>query len=185
MDLIFDKNFHLISFIIIASYIYIQKPQFLGSLNKILSHTIFIFLGVFYFQYRISYEVDTAFLISVLIILILKNMKEYEETFINENLVTINFYNSDEPLILNEGLYTLEDNNNKIPERLLSNISNISSLNINSKYFITITNNTNAEKLYRGDIVIQSNNPFLGVTSINIIPNNNSRYYISNEPFIE
>ena len=183
MDLIFDKNFHLISFIIIASYIYIQRPYCLGPLNKILSHTIFIFLGVFYFHYRISYEVDTAFFMSVLIILILKTMKDYEETFINENLVTINFYNSDEPLILNEGLYTLEDNN-KIPDRLLSNISNISSLNINSKYFITITNNNNAEKVYRGDIIIQSNNPFIGVTSINIIPNNNSRYYINNEPFI-
>ncbi len=166
MDLLFDKNFHLITFVIIISYIYINKPNCLGNLNKILRHTIFIFLGVFYFYYRITYDVETSFIIALLIVLTLKFMENYEENFSDENLLTIKFYDN-EPLILNESSYKL-NGDNKIPDKLLKNISKITSFHINPNYYITISNNENNEKLYRGEFIVQSINPFINVTSINI-----------------
>jgi hypothetical protein len=164
MDLIFDKNFHLITFVIIASYIYLKKPTFLGKINKLFTHTVFIFTGIFYLYYRITYEVDTAFIIAVLIILILKCMENYEENFTDENLLTINFYDSDS-LILNEESYKLEGDN-KIPDILLQNLSKITSFKINPNYFITINN-----IVHRGEFIVQTKNPFIGVTSINIYKN--------------
>ena len=169
MDLIFDKNFHLITFVIIASYIYLKKPTFLGKINKLFTHTVFIFSGFFYLYYRITYEVDTAFIISVLFILILKCMENYEETFIDENLLTINFYDKDS-LVLNEESYKL-DGKNKIPDMLLKNISDITSFKINPNYYITMSNNGSQEQVYRGEFIIQTKNPFNGVTSINIHKN--------------
>jgi hypothetical protein len=169
MDLMFDKNFHLVTFVIIASYIYLKKPECLGKINILFTHTVFIFLGIFYLYYRITYEVDTAFIISVLFILILKCMENYEENFIDENLLTINFYDKDS-IILNEESYKL-DGKNKIPDMLLKNISKMTSFKINPNYFITISNNGSQEQVYRGEFVIQTKNPFTGVTSINIFKN--------------
>lgn len=169
MDLMFDKNFHLITFVIIASYIYLRKPNFLGKINKLFTHTVFIFLGIFYLYYRITYEVDTSFIIAVLFILILKCMENYEENFNDENLLTINFYDRDS-LVLNEKSYKL-DKENKIPDILLKNVSKITSFKINPEYYITMSNNGSQEQVFRGEFIIQTKNPFINVTSINIFKN--------------
>jgi len=97
-------------------------------------------------------------------------MKNYEENFIDENLLTINFYDNEEPLLLNEESYTL-NGPNKIPEQLLKNIYKITSFKINPNYYITVSNNGNEPRVYRGEFIIQSINPLIGITSINIMKN--------------
>jgi len=179
MDLIFDKKFHLITFITVISYIYINQPAHFGFIGKILTHKAFIFLGVFYLYYRITYDVLYSFILSFIIVLILKCMQDYEENFNNQELLKINFYDSDKPLILNNISYSLDDNN-KIPDTLLLNIQKITSFDINPNYYITISNKDNYERVYKGEYIVQSLNPFLGVTAINIYQNSDNVKRYSN-----
>jgi hypothetical protein len=99
-------------------------------------------------------------------------MQDNEENFNNQELLKINFYDSDEPLVLNNVSYSL-DNNNKIPDKLLLNIQKITSFNVNPNYYITISKKDNYEQVYKGEYIVQSLNPFLGVTAINIYQNSN------------
>jgi hypothetical protein len=172
MDLIFDKNFHLILFIVGSSFIYLNKPSFLGKLiNNIFHHTVFIFCGTFYFYYRSTYDLEHAFVFSLMIILILKCMENYEENFTDDDGPVIINLNNDDIIVLQEGIYEL-NGKNKIPEKLLDNINNIISFSVNDNFNFFISKKGNNPQNFKGKRFIQTINYFDGVSKIEITKNN-------------
>jgi hypothetical protein len=172
IDLIFDKNFHLILFIVGSSFIYLNKPKILGKfINNIFHQTVFIFCGTFYFYYRSTYELEHAFVFSLMIILLLKCMENYEENFTDDNGPVKIFLNDDNIIVLQEGIYEL-NGKNKIPYKLLDNINNINYFEVNDNFNFFISKKGSNPQNFKGKRYIQTINYFDGVSKIEITKNN-------------
>lgn len=157
MDLLQDPKFHLIVIILLISYVTLFKPEFSDSI-KYYHYIIFIIL--FGFTYRIENKIDHSLFLAILVSFTLKCVNQYSENF-TTNIFKINFGNSD-PLILSEGVYE-HDN---IPSRLLDNMKNITSFEINDKYIVILTKDNFHSTVLRG--TIYNENPFENVKKIEV-----------------
>lgn len=92
------------------------------------------------------------------------------ESFIDEEPFKIVFDDIPNPLILTEGIYSVSGEK-KIPSLISQKINNIISFNIDSNYYALISLNNTEPKIYRGDHIIQNENIFKNITSIQVIKN--------------
>jgi len=110
------------------------------------------------------------FIIIVFVLFILYNILKICENFIGEQPFKIVFDDISEPLILNEGTYSL-NGDLKIPSIILKKVNNIVSFSIDSNYYALISLNNASPNIYRGEQLIQNVNIFKNVTSIQIKKN--------------
>jgi hypothetical protein len=92
------------------------------------------------------------------------------ESFIDEEPFKIVFDDMPNPLILTEGIYSV-NGEKKIPSLISQKINNIVSFSIDSNYYALISLNNTEPKIYRGEHIIQNDNIFKNATSIQIIKN--------------
>jgi len=104
------------------------------------------------------------------IIIILYCILQCTENFINEEPFKIVFDDIPNPLILNEGIY-LKNGQTKIPIIISQKVNNIVSFTIDSNYYALIGINNTEPKIYRGEHIIQNDNIFKNITSLQIIKN--------------
>jgi len=163
MDLLQDTKFHLIVIILLISYINLFKPAFLNLISDYYQNSIIIFIILFGFTYRALDKLDYAIFVALLISFTLKCLNKHTEHFTTDAF-KINFSNS-EPLILSEGVYE-NDTSKGIPARLLENMQNITSFEIDDKYIVILTKSNFKSIIIRG--TTYNENPFEGVKKIEI-----------------
>jgi hypothetical protein len=89
------------------------------------------------------------------------------EKFSSTEVFKITF-NDDDILTLGEG--TFEKNN--IPKQLVKKLNDITSFTVDDKYYVLLTKkNAQGPQSFRGTYIIQNENPFNGVSKIEVIKN--------------
>jgi len=165
MDQVCDKNFQLTMVIVLISFVNIYDISYLSYFKKIFRNGIFIFLLTFGFAYRAHENIEISLFLSGLITLILLCMNKYEY-FKEQNIFKINF-NDEEPLILDEGVYSLEGSQ-KLPIRITNDFDKITSFEIDDNYNVLITKVGAYPVNYQGTFIVQDINPLENVEKIEI-----------------
>jgi hypothetical protein len=101
---------------------------------------------------------------------IINYLLQCTESFIDEEPFKIVFDDIPNPLILTQGIYSI-NGEKKIPSLISQKINNIISFSIDSNYYALISLNNTEPKIYRGEHIIQNDNIFKNATSIQIIKN--------------
>jgi hypothetical protein len=110
------------------------------------------------------------FILIIFFSFILYYLLKCTETFINEEPFKIVFDDTPNPLILNEGVYSITGTN-KIPNLISQKINNIVSFSIDPSYYALISLNNTEPKIFRGEYIIQNDNIFKNITSLKIVKN--------------
>ena len=110
------------------------------------------------------------FILIIFFSFILYYLLKCTETFINEEPFKIVFDDTPNPLILNEGVYSISGTN-KIPNLISQKINNIVSFSIDPNYYALISLNNTEPKIFRGEHIIQNDNIFKNITSLKIVKN--------------
>jgi len=110
------------------------------------------------------------FILIIFFSFILYYLLKCTETFINEEPFKIVFDDTPNPLILNEGVYSITGTN-KIPNLISQKINNIVSFSIDPNYYALISLNNTEPKIFRGEHIIQNDNIFKNITSLKIVKN--------------
>jgi len=121
------------------------------------------------FNYELSYSLK-IFILILFVTFILYNITKLTETFIDEQPFKIVFDDISDPLILNEGTYSL-NGDSKIPSIIFKKLNNIVSFDIAPNYYALISLNNTPPNVYRGEHAVQNVNIFKNVTSIQILKN--------------
>jgi hypothetical protein len=119
------------------------------------------------FNNNLSYKL---IILALFLSFIIYYLLQCTENFINEEPFKIEFDDIPNPLILTEGIYSI-NGEKKIPSLISQKINNIVSFNIDSNYYALISLNNTEPKIYRGEHIVQNENIFKNVTSIQVIKN--------------
>jgi hypothetical protein len=165
MDQVCDKNFQLTMVIVLISFVNIYDISYLSYFKNLFRNGIFIFLLTFGFSYRAYENIEISLFLSGLITLILLCMNKYEY-FKAQNIFKINF-NDEEPLILDEGVYSLKGSQ-KLPIRITNDFDKITSFEIDDNYNVLITKVGAYPVNYQGKFIVQDINPLENIEKIEI-----------------
>jgi len=119
------------------------------------------------FNNNLSYKL---IILALFLSFIIYYLLQCTENFINEEPFKIEFDDIPNPLILTEGIYSI-NGEKKIPSLISQKINNIVSFNIDSNYYALISLNNTEPRIYRGEHIIQNDNIFKNITSIQVIKN--------------
>ena len=159
MEVLNDKKFQLIAMVSIISYLSLRGV-------KLFQNTSFVFIITFLLAYRVKNEPEKSIIIGAFVAYLLRCMKRYEK-FSSTEVFKITF-NDDDILTLGEG--TFEKNN--IPKQLVKKLNDITSFTVDDKYYVLLTKkNAQGPQSFRGTYIIQNDNPFNGVSKIEVIKN--------------
>lgn len=125
------------------------------------------------FNKNLNFNLTPLYKLIILVLLlsfILYSFLKCTECFIDEEPFQIVFDDIPKPLILTEGIYSI-NGEKKIPTLISEKINNIVSFNIDPNYYALISLNNTEPKMYRGEHMIQNNNIFKNITSIQVVKN--------------